>query len=82
MNPHIRLPFQVRQISPHQLGTKSRVLACDGDMDIMAASFGPQGPGKTIFENIFGIAFLDNGPSDPKLVPWDQNFGLKFFLIQ
>ena len=51
-------------------------------MDDLAASFGPQGPGKILFENIFGIAFRDKGPSDPNSVPWDQNFGLKFFLIQ
>ena len=31
--------------------------------------------------NLKGMGFQNRPPSDPKGVPWDQNFGLKNFLI-
>ena len=44
-------------------------------------SYGSKVTRNWVWGNPRGPSFQDRGPRDPKWVPWDQNFGLKNFLM-
>ena len=51
------------------------------DSNSMGHSYRSQMMGQRYFENVLPVAFWDMSPRDPKLVPWDLNFGLKNCLM-
>ena len=65
----------------HQAAVDLSFSAIALDAASLGKSYGSQINRKSCFENLWSGAFRDRGPIDPRGVPWDQNFGLKNFLI-
>ena len=68
-------------LQSHRAAVVLSFLACVSHATSLGKSYGSQINRKSCFENLWSGAFRDRRPIDPRGVPWDQNFGLKNFLI-
>ena len=73
--------LQLYIVKSHRAAVVLSFLACVSHATSLGKSYGSQINRKSCFENLWSGAFWDRSPSDPKGVPWDQNFGSKNFLI-
>ena len=67
--------------NPHRDATDLSFLACTWHATSTGYSYGPQITGIWHWHDPGPRSSKDRGPSDPRGVPWDQNFLLKNFLI-
>ena len=66
---------------PHCHGISFGVLACPWHATMSGCLYGPHMTSIWSWWNPSRTSLWVRGPIDPKEVPWDQNFSLKFFLI-
>ena len=67
--------------SPHQALRSFGFSGSPSHATSTGKSYGSKVTRNWVWGNPRGPSFQDRGPRDPKWVPWDQNFGLKNFLM-